>query len=346
MRLRRWAAIPGALAAAALTLAACVAGRVDRESDAPPAGFKVWAGLLVDVETLPVPLNAADPAQTAISGFRYAGGIAITSASTSRLHGLSDLVVLADERLYSVSDDGDRFESELQLDAGGRLTGLKAKSGPLIRPFSARLEPIVGLDGGPVQGKSQGDAEGLTRFANGDMLISFERQHRIWRYPAKTPTKPVSMAMPSVSMDDNNGMEGLAAAPTVGPDAYWVGVETGAVWLCRPACKQAGGLPKPTPGFRLSSLTTGPGGELVILHHSYTPGIGSRIRVAIVRDPTGAKTVIGSFGMGPGPTTDNFEGVAVVAKPNGDWRLYLLSDDNFNASQRTLLLAFDWTPPK
>ena len=39
-------------------------------------------------------------------------------------------------------------------------------------------------------------------------------------------------------------------------------------------------------------------------------------------------------------TVDNFEGIA--AAPHGDGvRLYILSDDNSNAAQRTLLLAFD-----
>jgi hypothetical protein len=105
------------------------------------------------------------------------------------------------------------------------------------------------------------------------------------------------------------------------------------------------GLPTPPPGYRLSSLTTGPGGELVILHHSYLPAIGSRIIVTVVADPLGAKRTVASFAMTQALSIDNFEGVAVVPR-HGGWRIYLISDDNFSASQRTLLLAFDWTPPK
>jgi hypothetical protein len=44
-------------------------------------------------------------------------------------------------------------------------------------------------------------------------------------------------------------------------------------------------------------------------------------------------------------TIDNIEGVAVVRLPNGARRFYLVSDDNFEPGQRTLLMAFDWTPP-
>jgi hypothetical protein len=43
-------------------------------------------------------------------------------------------------------------------------------------------------------------------------------------------------------------------------------------------------------------------------------------------------------------TVDNFEGVAAVSRSDGGVRFYLLSDDNGDASQRTLLLAFDWQP--
>ena len=39
-------------------------------------------------------------------------------------------------------------------------------------------------------------------------------------------------------------------------------------------------------------------------------------------------------------TTDNFEGIAAERRGDGV-RLYILSDDNNNAPQRTLLLAFD-----
>jgi hypothetical protein len=43
---------------------------------------------------------------------------------------------------------------------------------------------------------------------------------------------------------------------------------------------------------------------------------------------------------------DNFEAIAAVpGRTPGTVRLYMLSDDNFSDNQRTLLYAFDWTPP-
>ena len=53
-----------------------------------------------------------------------------------------------------------------------------------------------------------------------------------------------------------------------------------------------------------------------------------------------------------GLTHDNMEGIAGVDRPDGKVRLYIVSDDNFGdipefivGRQRTLLMAFDWTPP-
>ena len=39
-------------------------------------------------------------------------------------------------------------------------------------------------------------------------------------------------------------------------------------------------------------------------------------------------------------TVDNFEGVAAVQDDDGATLVYILSDDNFNFFQRTLLLLF------
>jgi hypothetical protein len=328
VRLRRWAAIPGALVAVTLTLAACVTARISLPATPVAAGFGV------EIEARPVPLDPTDPARTAVGDFRYAGGVALTSDETTRLHGLSGLVARSDGRVFSVTDDGDYFTARLVLDGAGRLIGLAG----------AELRGLKGSEGEAVEGKEWADAEGLSLLPDGRRLVSFERRHRIWLYPPAGDGAPEPAPMPSVAMGENDGMEGLAATA----DGYWVGVQPGSIWFCRlqADCREIAGLPKPPASFRLSGLTVGPGGELIVLHHSYVPAIGSRIVVTVVHDPMGAKTAVGGFAMGPSASVDNFEGVAVVPKPNGDWRLYLLSDDNFSARQRTLLLAFDWTPPK
>ena len=49
--------------------------------------------------------------------------------------------------------------------------------------------------------------------------------------------------------------------------------------------------------------------------------------------------------VSPPYTVDNMEGIAALRNKDGSIRLYLLSDDNLNKVQRTVLLAFDWRGP-
>ena len=314
-----------------LILSAALAACAPPPAPLPPAPVAHGDGIAI--RATPVPLNPDDLAQTRIGDFVYAGGVSLTSDQTSRLHGLSDLVVKGD-RLWSISDEGDAFEARLVLDEAGRLVGVA----------DAKLAGLAGLDGKPLQGKSMADAEGLTILPNGDRLVSFEREHRIWRYPADGGPPTVAPA-PGGSIPENDGYEGLTLAPEAGPDAYVVGVEgSGWLWTCRlstKACEGPGSVTK-TDDFGLAGLTRTPSGDLVVLLRAWDPVRGNRIIVRIQRldAPPVELTLARPL------TVDNFEGVAVVPAPGGGLRLYLLSDDNFQSSQRTLLMAFDWKPPK
>ncbi|HYD43980.1 MAG TPA: esterase-like activity of phytase family protein, partial [Phenylobacterium sp.] len=290
------------------------------------------AGDGIAIQTTPVPLNPDDPAQARLGDFVYAGGVALASDQTSRLHGLSDIVVRGD-RLWAISDDGDAFEGRLVLDKAGRLIGVT----------DGRLTALTGPDGKPLQGKAFGDAEGLAILPNGDRLVSFEREHRIWRYPAEGGP-PVPAPMPEVAMAENDGMEAITADPEVAADAYAVGVEaTGAVFACRLSakCRQIGTVEK-TDDFGLVAMTKGPGEHRVTMLRAWDPLRGNRIIVR-VKPPNGERA---ELPLARPLTVDNFEGAAAVAGPGGALRLYILSDDNFQSSQRTLLLAFDWKPSK
>lgn len=323
---------PGALAAILIAVVACTTPAHLRPI--PPRG-PVPADSRIPVEAAAVPLDPGDPARQSIDGFRYAGGVALTSAMTSRLHGLSDLWIAADGTFLSPTDDGDIVRGRILSGPDGRLIGVG----------DATLKPLLSAEGQPLQGKREGDAEGLTRLADGRLLVSFERDHRIWVYDQAG--RPTPAEAPPVSLGDNEGMEGLAAAPG-SAGLYFVGLEPGGIWMCRlhAGCDELDGLPTPPPGYRLSALGVGPKGELLILHHSFIPAIGSRIILTIVGDPFFDKAVIGRLSMGPNATVDNFEGVSATAGPDGSWRIFLLSDDNFSDRQRTILLAFDWTPPQ
>jgi hypothetical protein len=139
-------------------------------------------------------------------------------------------------------------------------------------------------------------------------------------------------------------MEGLATYPAAGPDAYVVGVEaSGETWICRlsAACAKDRTV-ELTDGFELTALAPLSGGRMAYLLRAFDPLRGVRIILRIV-DAQGA--VVDQLELARPLNIDNFEGLATAPSPNGGLRFYLISDDNFSASQRTMLTAFDWRPP-
>jgi len=269
------------------------------------------------------------PGARLTAGVRFAGGIDIVSPGTP-LHGLSDLKIV-DGDLISVSDAGDLARARLRLDGRGRLTGLD----------QTRIRRLTLTDGSPITEKIDGDAEGLAVTPTGDLLISFERDHRIWNYGslARLDRAPVPVPGPDFAFPNNDGMEGLSAAP----GGWRAAGESGGVWDCTPAgCRIVVAPPEPLladSDYRITGLDRDPAGDgWFVIERSFSPPADVRARVRrMARDGSLGPVLIALKQPG---TVDNFEGIAAVTTPGGV-RLYLLSDDNFSDRQRTLLLAFD-----
>jgi hypothetical protein len=320
-----------------LALAACTARAQPQQVDVAYTSPAAKGRDAIRITAQPLPLDPANPQATRLGRFTFAGEVRLTSPDTSLFGGFSDLKVTDSGALVSETDDGNLMRARIRLDATGRLAGLD----------SATLKPLTGPGGGPLQGKVEADAEGIAIWPSGELMVSFERDHRIWLYP-KAGGDPRPLPMPRTKLPDNAGMEALALAPSQGPDAYWVGVEGGSIWLCRlkAQCVQWTGFINPPFLHRLPALTETPDGRLAILHHSWTPLTGNHVRLSIVtipNNPNGASRIVDQLVLGPDLNIDNFEGLAAVRGAGGKIRFYMISDDNFQASQRTLLAAFDWT---
>jgi len=313
--------------AVALSLAACA------PQIATLPGAPVAAGPAIRVVAQPVLEQPAGSPSRAPDNFTYAGGLQLTSPDTSRLHGISDLEVLADGRFVAVTDEGDLVKGRLVLDAAGRPTGFSGVT----------LAPLTNPERKPLSGaKSDSDAEGLALRANGDLMVSFERNHRIWLYPA-AGGRPHAVPSPAAPFPENDGMEALAVDPVAGPDAYLVGREdTRETWTCR----LSGGC---TPGFRVDGDARGslvaaralPGGRWAFLLRHFSPASGVTIWIRVT-DRSGR--VLDGYEIRRPATVDNFEGLAALPRQDGTVRFYIVSDDNVSSLQRTLLLAFDWRP--
>ncbi len=286
----------------------------------------------IEVTAASVALNPQDLLQQSLGAFVYAGGLVLSSDQTEHLHGLSDLELIGQNQLIAVGDRGHLFKAQLQLDEKGRLIGL----------IDAQIAPLTGIDGQVLVNKEDADAEGLALLPNGDMLISFERKHRVLSYPAHQTGLPMSLPVPDHAFVQNTGLEALATDLHAGPEDYLVGAEgSGQTWRCgvKSACEADYRVPMPA-GFSLVSMKRLPEGLTAYLLRAWDKEQGNRIILMINQ----GEKPIARLEMARPLTIDNFEGVAAVRLKNGAYRFYLLSDDNYNAQQRTLLLAFDWQP--
>jgi hypothetical protein len=307
---------------------------------APLPGSPVPADGSILVQGEPVAMDPRDPKNERQGTFTYAGGLALTSEQTSRLHGLSDIKVWPDGRFLAQGDEADQVEGRLVLDRAGRLRGVT----------EVRLRALKDAEGRDLYalGTRMRDAEGVAEFPNGDRLVSFEQTDRVLLYPA-AGGPPRQAPAPEIAWKFNGGMEALDIHPQGGPDAYVVGVEAdGRTFVCRLGGGCAPDRTVPLPDlYELAALAVLPDGRRAYLLRAFDAVRGNRNILRIV----GADgTVLDQLSLGRPLINENFEGVAAVLGRSGSVRFYLISDDNFGTymgtptGQRTLLLAFDWRP--
>nr|WP_314433474.1 esterase-like activity of phytase family protein [uncultured Brevundimonas sp.] len=321
MRMRRLAAVW-----AALTLSACAA------SLGPPRPYPLvtdgWTPAAAQLRS--VGLGLPGGAELA-PGVTYAGGLSIVADPTSPLHSLSDLKLTGDGRLVMVSDVGDLVLADLRLDDRGRLAGLD----------HIRIRRLTLEDGRPIADKQDGDAEGLALTTEGDLLVSFERRHRLWTYGPLSALRsvPGPLRIPDFAFAENDGMEAVSTTA----HGWRIAGEAGGLWDCTPVRCMVVTPPPATPvpisGWRITGMDRDPSGDgWFVVERRYRAPFDLRGRLRRLAPDGSMGPVLVELKL-PG-TTDNFEGVAAERR-GAATRLYILSDDNFNPVQRTLLLAFD-----
>lgn len=303
------------LASGLLTAAACAA--VATSMPAPA----IAPDRAIRIEARHVPLGLGGYALA--PGVRYAGGLILRGPD---LHGLSDLKILGD-RAWVVTDYGELVRFSLRLDRRGRL----------VFADEALSRPLTGPDGRTLTPKSAADAEGLALLPDGRVLVAFEGEHRIWSYGQGADDRPTRVSTPALDAVGNEGLEALSVAPT-----GWLALaEGGGAWLCDASNCTAFGDVRPAEGYSFTGADRDPSGGWFVLERLYVPPFDMRTRVR--RLSPDARLSAPLIELRPPASTDNFEGIAAVAGPDGT-RLYLLSDDNNNPLQKTLLLAFDLEP--
>ena len=310
-----------------LRAASCPAGTAS--ADPEPFSVDVDAVSLGDPAEEATQLNIVDLA-----------GAWILSSDREAFGGLSGLAVQNGDTLLAVSDAGAFVTLALDPDTG-------APTG------EAGFAPMTDVEGRELAGKRRGDAEGLA-LRDGLALVSFERDHRILAFDldgcgANAAGALVARLPDRIGEDRVGSNQGPEALALTSEGHVQVGYELGGASPSPVGTLQRDGtlaaverlahpLDHRLTGLDAVTLATGEQ-RRVALYRAYDPVRGNRTLVQVL--PFGAIVPAAAFTLQPPLVVDNFEGVAAHPLLDGRTRLYLIADDNFNESQRTLLFAFD-----
>lgn len=288
------------------------------------AGEPTARGIPLAITATPVTVQAAG-----LDGLTQLGAWELAAPSPA-FGGLSGLLV-AGGRLTAVTDQAHWLTADLGIE------------GTALTLQDARIAPILGR-ARVILDKSGGDAESLTR-RDDDLLVGFEHDHRIAKHLGDGHIGGDLRPRAFAALAPNAGIEALA---TLTGDRLLALAEgdsdhpTAMFLIDRGGRVTTGSLPRTSPHL-VTGADVGPDGRLYLTWRDYTPLVGLDIEIRRYDlGPDGfpvAESAKRLAHFAPSSRIDNVEGIALDGS-----RLWIVSDDNFNALQRTLLLAFEVTP--
>ena len=298
----------------------------------------------LEINSKPIPLASGEDVPKAIGKLAHLGTLRLTSPD-SNFGGISGLIV---------SPDGKKFLAI--TDASHWLTGtLHYKGRHLAAVKGVEIAPLLSTSGKPMDGK-EGDAESLTGAIDGDVYVSFERNHRVWRYAFGKDgltAKPTTVHTPPelAQAPDNGGLEAI----TLLQDGRLLAVTESfddpdgniKAWTIDPHKKthQALTIKRRQP-FDITDIRQLDSGDILTLERRFSRfgGVGFEMRkfpsASLKPGAAIESDVIADAAMNF--TIDNMEGLAIRKGENGETLVYIISDDNFNRPlQQTLLMLFE-----
>jgi hypothetical protein len=297
-----------------------------------------------------IDFDRVNPSRTRFGRLSWRGGL-VLSSQAPEFGGWSGIDVTdGGEKLFAVSDQGSWLMGELVYE-NGRLAALR----------KVRVGPLKARNGKNLRRKKYADAEEISLWRKKGRpyaLISFERAHRIGRFPLSSkgvekPSSYLKLPKGAYKTTKNKGIEAM----TVLRDKKHRG--TVLFFLERRHDKRGnhkGWLlfgRKSSPirltyrdGFDITGLTTLPNGDVVVLERSVGlfSGVQMRLRLVKARNIKPRAVLDGEILLTASMRyhIDNMEGVASHVNERGETIITLISDDNFNSNglQQTVLLQF------
>ena len=289
------------------------------------------------VAMVPLRLDETDPARRTVGALRFLGAWELRS-DNSDFGGISGLIALAPNRLLAVSDAGTLIG--LTLSGNNRLE----------KTFIAALPGAYGDD---VDYRDR-DTEGMAHDpASGRLWVSYEARHAIRRFPPSLGRIDGTKRLTDTQDWKANG--GVEAIVRLDDGRFLIFAEThlradgsNSAFLFSGDPVEAGSRVTPfgyraPAGYRPTDAALLPDGRVLMLNRRIAMPNGFTAKLTlldprdIARDASVSAPVIARFA--PPLLVDNMEGLAVTQE-NGRTIIWMVSDNNFNAFQRSLLMKF------
>ena len=292
------------------------------------------------------------PWKTRFDKLEWRGGLELSSTDKD-FGGWSGLEISQDgTRIVAVGDQGFWFTAKLNY-TDGSLSTLD----------DTRIAPLIHKSGKRSDRKSWRDAEALAAYdqrkTDGPLLVGFERRERIERFDigkVGLGAKPKLVKSPkAISSGPVNGELEAIARLWSGPYAGWyVAIseknfdDEGNIrgWRWRGGTTVNFTITR-FDEYRITDMAILPGGtDIVTLERRFSsdslPGMAlRRFRLKDLQPTEAASGTLVLEATQPLFAIDNFEGLAVHQTADGETRLTMISDDNYNRTvQNTLLFQF------
>ncbi len=301
----------------------------------------------ITVEAAPIAaFNPRDESKTRFGQLEFRGGLVLTSRYPA-FGGISALYMEPDgTHFLSLTDNGSWLRGRITY-SDGRPSGIA----------DAEMAPMLGPDGKPLAVRHWFDAELLAEGTDGMFYVGIERVEKIVRFDYRRDGllargEPIPVPDDFKTFKFNKSLECLTVPPKGAPLAGSL------IAITERSLDAAGNhrsyvldgkrverfTVKRSDEFDVSDCAFLPPVNILVLERRYSPlrGVAIRIRKLALADIREGAVLDGPelFLADLGYQIDNMEGLGVHKNAQGETILTLVSDDNFSAIQRNLLLQF------
>jgi hypothetical protein len=300
----------------------------------------------ISIQAVPITsFDNRDPSRVRFGALEFRGGLELTS-KYQPFGGISGIRVEPDgSHFLGLTDKGSWLRGRIVYE-DGRPAGIA----------DTEMAPILGSNGRPLAARGWFDTESLAE-SNGMLYVGIERVEKIVRFNYSRARlaargEPIKVPDDFKTFTFNKSLECLAVPPMGSPLAGQLIVVTEhsldaegnhRSYLLK-GNQVARFSVKRSDDFDVSDCTILAPANLLLLERSYSPlrGVAMRIRrIPLASIEPGAlidgqPLIVADLGY----QIDNMESIAVHRNEDGETILTLVSDDNFSALQRNLLLQF------